>query len=691
MNKRICSSLLSLSVVCCSFVLLAQQNVEFTKDNFKNDKDGLKEAKRNIGLGDDFFNRGDIWYKSAIDPYMKAYAFNPDNALLNFKIGKSYFNTSFRTKSLTYLEKAQKLDPAVDPQLLYYLGRAYHLNMQWDKAIDSFNQFLKLLNGNDIKELNALGDEVKRKIEECENGKELEKNPARVFIDNVGPEINTKYPDYGAVISADESVMIFTSRRDNTTGGGIAPELNEYFEDIYISNKKEGKWSTAVNIGPPINTKGHDATAGLSPDGQTLYVYIDDRGDGNIYECHLKGANWSKPEKMNKNIDSDAHESTASISFDERTLFFVSDRKGGLGDKDIYYSKKDEKGRWGKAVNVGAPINTPYGEEGVFIHPDGKTMYFSSRGHNSMGGYDVFKSTLVNGQWTEPVNLGYPINTPDDDVFFVISASGKHGYYASFNPSGYGELDNYMITFLGDEKIPVLNTEDNLLASAAEPIKERVIAPPVEIRSAQITLLKGVVTDEKTNQPIEASIELVDNGKNEVIANFNSNSISGKYLVSLPSGKNYGIAVKAEGYLFHSENVDIPASAAYQEIVRDIALKKFDVGTKIILNNIFFDFDKATLRSESTNELERLTKMLNDMPNLKIEISGHTDNKGSANYNQVLSESRSKSVVDYLISKGIQADRLAFKGYGLTQPIASNDTEEGRQQNRRTEFKITSK
>ncbi|MBL7893212.1 MAG: OmpA family protein [Bacteroidia bacterium] len=684
-------NMIRLKLTIIAFICLTStfaQNVEFTKDNFKNDKDGLKEAKRNIEAGDDFYKQGEVWYKSAIEPYLKANAFNPNNAMLNFKIGKSYFNTSFKTRALPYLEKALKLDPNVDPQIHYLFGRAYHLNLEWDKAIGEYNKFLSILKGD---ELELLGDDVKKKIQECNNGKELVKHPVRVFIDNVGPEVNTKYPEYGAVISADESVMIFTSRRDNTTGGEIDPGLNEYFEDIYLSSKKDGKWSVAVNIGPPINTKGHDATAGLSPDGQTLYVYIDNGGDGNIYECNLKGSVWTKPDKMNKYIDTDAHESTASLSFDERSLYFVSNRKGGLGDRDIYISRKDEKNRWAKPLNIGVPINTQYGEEGVFIHPDGKTMYFSSQGHNSMGGYDIFKSTLVNGIWTEPENLGYPINTADDDVFFAISASGKHGYYSSFNASGYGEKDIYMITFLGDEKPMVMNNEDNLLASAAEPVKERVIAAAVEIKSAQITILKGVITDEKTGQPVEAAIELVDNEKNEVIANFNSNSTSGKYLVSLPSGKNYGIAVKAEGYLFHSENITIPASAAYQEIVKDIALKKIEIGTKIVLNNIFFDFDKATLRPESTNELERLIKLLNDMPTLKIEISGHTDGKGSAGYNQVLSESRAKSVVDYLISHGIKSDRLTFKGYGLTQPIATNDTEEGRQLNRRTEFKIMSK
>jgi len=253
-------------------------------------------------------------------------------------------------------------------------------------------------------------------------------------------------------------------------------------------------------------------------------------------------------------------------------------------------------------VNLGPTINTQYGEEGVFLHPDGKTLYFSSQGHTSMGGYDIFK-TVYNSEtktWSKPANLGYPVNTPDDDVFFVISASGKHGYYASFNANGYGEKDIYVITFLGLEKPMVMNNEDNLLASQAAPVKETVIAPVLAIKEAQLTILKGVITDELTKQPLEATIEIVDNLKNQVIASFTSNSSTGKYLVSLPAGRNYGIAVKKDNYLFHSENFDIPNTAAYQEVIKDVALKNIAVGSKIILKNIFFDFDKATLRPEST-------------------------------------------------------------------------------------------
>ena len=666
------------------------QNIEFTKENFKDDKDGLKEAKKNIEAGDELFAQGDYYYKQAIDPYLLANKFNPNNALLNYRLGKSYLYSNYKLKSIPYLEKALSLNPTVDPQLHFLLGQAYHLDMQWDKAIEEFKKFQQDLKPDEAK---LLMEDINKQIEECLFGKELVKKPLRVFIDNVGAEINSQYPDYGPVISADESEMIFTSRRPNTTGGGTDPEINEFFEDIYISIKKDGKWGPAQNMGKPVNSDDHDANSGISADGQKFLVYRSDGKDhGDLYESELKGDVWSKPDHMNKNINTSSHESSACYSPDGKTVYFVSDKPDeSLGGRDIYVSTKDEKGKWGKAVNLGPTINTKYNEEGVYIHPDGKTMYFSSRGHKTMGGYDIFKSTFENGKWSEPVNLGYPVNTSDDDVFFVTSASGKHGYYSSFNANGFGEKDIYMVTFLGLEKPMVVNNEDNLLASQTAPVKETVIAPTVQIKEAQLTILKGVITDDQTKKPLEATIEIIDNLKNEVIATFLSNSSTGKYLVSLPAGRNYGIAVKKENYLFHSENFDIPNTAAYQEVVKDVALKNIAVGSKIILKNIFFDFDKATLRPESTNELERLTKLLNDVPTLKIEISGHTDSKGADAYNKTLSNNRAKAVVDYLIGKGIAADRLTSIGYGEEQPIATNDTEEGRQLNRRTEFKILSK
>jgi len=690
--------------------LFAQQkNVEFTKENFKG-VDGFKDAKSAIRDGDNFYEEAlpilkdafkgnyDLFQQvggllsQAITHYLDANKFNPNNAQLNYKIGVCYVYSRFKSKALSYFEKAYALDPNVAPEIHYYLGRGYHLNMDWDKAISEYKAYQSKINISNEPE--RLADVVK-KIEECENGRELVKKPVRVFIDNLGSEINSSYPDYGAVISADESEIIFTSRRDGSTGGKIDEGTGMYFEDIYISYLNNGKWTPAKNLGKPINTDGHDANLGLAPDGQKLFVYKDDNGDGNIYESKLKGDQWQRPEKMSDEINGyGTHESSCSISYDGKRLFFVSDKPDGNGYRDIYMSSLDKKKRWGKAVNLGPVINTKYGEEGVFAHPDGKTIYFSSQGHNTMGGYDIFKSVydFKTKQWSEPENLGYPINTPDDDVFFVISGSGKHGYYSSIKNEGFGDKDIYKITFLGPEKPVVINNEDNLIASLTEPVKETVIASAVEIKTAQITILKGIVSDEGTKKPIEATIEIVDNQLNEVIASFTSNSTTGRYLVSLPSGKNYGIAVKADNYLFHSENFDIPATADYQEVYKDVALKNISVGSKIVLNNIFFDFGKATLRSESTAELERLTKMLNEeIPSLRIEISGHTDNKSSADFNQKLSEARAKAVVDYLVAHGVNQSRLEYKGYGFSQPVASNDTEEGRQQNRRTEFKVLSK
>lgn len=687
-NKKMKNKLLLiLSITITSFVYA--QNVEFEPDNFPN-KEGFKEALGRLQAGNKQFEQGPMFYKMALYHYFAANQFNPNNALLNFRMGKCCLYSSNKLRSIPFLEKALKLNSEIDPELQYLLGRAYHLNMEWDKAIKQYKTYVKSLNTT-VPENAALAAEADKHIEECNTGKELVKKPIRVFIDNVGPEINSQYSDYAPVISADESVMLFTSRRPTTTGGKMDPEINEYFEDIYMSTKKDDKWTTAVNMGPPINSDDHDANSGLSADGQKFLIYIG-KNNGDLCEAELKGNVWSKPERMNKNINTDYHESSACYSPDGKSVYFVSNRpEVGFGDRDIYVSTKDEKGKWGKAVNLGTTINTKGSEEGVFLHPDGKTLYFSSNGHKTMGGYDIFKSVFVNGTWTQPENIGYPVNTADDDVFFVISASGKHGYYASSADKGLGEKDIYKVTFLGPEKPMVLNNEDNLLASRTAPVKEMVIAPTILIKEAQLTILKGIITDALTKKPLEATIEIIDNLKNEVIASFTSNSSSGAYLVSLPAGKNYGIAVKKENYLFHSENFDIPLTAAFQEVVKDVELKNVAVGSKIILKNIFFDYGKATLRAESTSELERLIKLLNDVPSLKIEISGFTDSRGSADFNQKLSENRAKAVVDYLIKAGIAADRLTFVGYGKEQAIATNDTDEGRQLNRRTEFKILSK
>lgn len=691
------------------------QNIPFDKKIFKERKEEFKAAKNNLDEGEDLFNifpttflnitsddyKGRMFnYRIALPYLYKANKFNPNNAELNYKIGRCYLvNAVYKEEAIPHLLKALELSPSVANDIQYHLGIGYHLTMEFDKAIAAFNAYKAKIPTKNIEEL----ADVNKRIAECTVGKELVLNPERVFIDNFGKPVNGKYPDYGAIISADEAVMMFTSRRNTSTGASkMEPGQSDYDEDIYITKKDNGKWSVPENMGELINTVGHDATTAVSPDAQSMLLYKG-TNEGDLYECKLVGDVWSKPKKMNKNINSKYKESSASYSNDGKTLYFVSNKPGGIGGLDIYVTKWDETTQdWGIAENLGPTINTKYSEEAVFFHPDGTTLYFSSRGHNTMGNYDVFKSTLKkDGSWSTPKNMGYPINTVDDDAFFVINASGRRGYYSSFKEDGHGEKDIYMITFLGPEKPTQLSSEDNLLASITKPVGEKVEEKKIDAMSKRITILKGVVHDYKTLEPVEASLELIDVDENVTLATFKNNKTTGKYLVSLPSGKNYGLIIRKENYLFHSENFNIPDSAAYKEIVMDLGLKEIEIGNIIILNNIFYDYSKSSLRDASKNELDRLVKLLQENNTIKIELSAHTDSRGTNTYNQKLSQERAQTCVDYLIKHGIPKESLVSKGYGETHLIKSdeeiaklkfNDEKEAaHQENRRTEFKIIAK
>ena len=666
----------------------AAQTVEFTKENFAADKEGLKAAQRALKDGDVAYANDPPNYTGALPHYLAAYKLNANNVELDTKIGDCYLHSPNKAAALPYLQTALRLAPASDARTHYLLARALHLNAKWAEAIKEYQLVKPTGVSNKQSEAMAItADDIARRIRECKNGQQLMAQPVRVFIDNAGPEVNSDGSDYGPVVSADESTILITSRRQSSPNAKKDPDGDGYFEDIYQASRSGNAWTKAQNLGAPVNTAGHDATVGLSPDGQHLLVYVDENG-GDLNESDLQGTAWGKPQRLGGRINTRFHESSATYSPDGKYLYFVSDKEGGRGGRDIYQVEIDGRG---PAVNLGTEINTPYNEEAVFMMPDGQTMYFSSEGHNSMGGYDIYKATFVDGKWSVPENLGWPINTPDDDVFFVTSASGRHGYYSSERPGGLGGKDIYRVTFLGPEKQPMLSQEDQLLASRLAPVKQTVLAPAVAVASAKVTILKGVVTDAASRRPLEATIDLIDNVTGENIASFRSNATSGRYLVSLPSGTNYGIVVRQEGYLFHSENFDLPAGAAFAEVVKDIPLKKLEVGATIVLKNIFFDTGKFTLRPESTAELQRLQKLLAETPALKLEMAGHTDNVGKPAMNQELSQNRAQAVVTYLTQHGIAAGRLTAAGYGDTRPVAPNTSTAGRQQNRRTEFKVTAK
>ncbi|MDB4835570.1 hypothetical protein OAH12_03170, partial [Cyclobacteriaceae bacterium] len=443
-----------------------QQNVEFSKKNFE-DKESLHHAVKSIHKGNELFNEAMLYYenedfsrfKNALPYYSEAYELNPHNAELNYKIGVCVIYTVHNEQSLKYFKKAQELDPEVADDLLFYLGQASQYNEHWDEAITYYQAFKAKEETRKLSkyEQEQLAKEVSKKVQECENGKTLSAQPVNVVIENLGENINTEYPEYSVVISADESIMYFTSRRPGSTGSHAAyrkgHEAN-FQEDIYVSERNDdGTWGVPKNIGHPINSNLHDATVALSPDAHVLLVYKADLHMGGIYHCDLDGDTWGHPEPV-KVIDTDAHESSACYSPDQRVLFYVSDKKkDSQGGKDIFYTtwNDDVKG-WSEPQNIGDVINTEYDEEAVFMHSDGRTLYFSSKGHNSMGGFDVFKSILQSDStWSKPVNLGYPVNGPEDDVFLVMAANGRHAYYATHHNDSYGDKDIYKIIFLGDE------------------------------------------------------------------------------------------------------------------------------------------------------------------------------------------------------------------------------------------------
>jgi outer membrane protein OmpA-like peptidoglycan-associated protein len=643
----------------------------------QNSRKAFQEANKSFAEGE---------FAAALPVYLEGLETEPENTSANFYAGVCYLKSQYRRKALPYLLKAYKKNARIDPKIEYLMGEAYQYNSQFEEAIVSYRMYKQNYQGKDPKEI----AKVDKQLQECTNGIKYMKEPVNAKIDNFGPVVNSKFPDYAPVISADESVMFFTSRRAGSTGNFVTIEDGMHYEDIYVTFHRNGVWTEPRNMGPNINTPSHDACIAVSPNGKQLFIYKDSRS-GDIYASTLTDSvnyQWSKPVGLGDNINSKYQEPSVSMTADGKTLFFSSDRPGGKGGLDIYYSRMTKDGKWGVAINLGDTINTPYDDDAPFIHPDGQTLYFSSRGHSTMGGYDIFRCYFENDHWTIPENLGYPINTVDDDSYFVLSADNNHGYYASDNEGGQGEKDIYMISMPKREDLKRAEvTEMKIAPRTITPMAPVVAIAPAQVRTPT-TILRGVIRDAITKDSLEAQIVLTDNGQNEIVAEINSEPGTGKYTIVMPSGKNYGLAVEKGGYLFHSENYDIPPSTSYQEIDLNVDLKKIAVGTRIVLKNIFFDFNKATLKKESAAELKNLLDLLNESPKLKIEISGHTDNKGVTANNQLLSQKRAKAVVDYLIVKGIPATRLKHAGFGATKPLAPNTTEKGRQLNRRTEFKI---
>ena len=670
------------------------QNIEFKNSNFKSDKEGLKLAKENIKFADNFrdnaiiemlaMHDAELLYSQAVFYYQKAQSFNPNNAELNYKIGSCMLFTHNKENAFSYLKKAASLSNDFPNDFLFYKGMCLQLDGEFGKAIEQFELFR---NSAKKKELELFEMLAKKYIKECNSSVDVLSQTHRIWVDNLS--LNTEYDDWSPCLSADGDLLLFTSNRPNENS---ANNIGSYDQDIYYSNKKSRKFKLIFPLSE-LNSSSDDVSGGLSYDGQRLLIFKEEDGNTDVYESELNGKYWGevnrKMGKKSRGGNTDKNETFASFDPPDIKVYYITDG-GHSGNKNIYFSgvMNRERNIWGKGQSAGV-VNTKFQEGSVYIHPDGKTMYFSSKGHNTLGGYDIFVSYVDDlGHWGKPINLGYPINTPYDDLFYSATASGRYAFIASNRAGGKGGLDIYKVTYWGADKPMTADFEDQLMASIASPVSDNSVAEPITVEEKSLTVFKGKILDAITKNSIAADIEITINSTGEVYTSLKSNSSTGKFLLSLPAGKNYGISVAADGYLFHSENFDLPKGDGFNLVNKDIELKNIKVGSNITLRNVFFNSGKWDVKSDSYAELDRLVALLSDIPSLKIEISGHTDNVGSVSFNELLSQRRADAVVNYLAGKGVDKKRLSAKGYGHSKPVDSNNTAEGRALNRRTEFEI---
>ncbi|MCD0490134.1 OmpA family protein [Pedobacter sp. MC2016-14] len=534
-----------------------------------------------------------------------------------------------------------------DAREYFKIGRAFSNKGDYLNAKKNYQLFIDTYKGTDpvLKQL------AEKHIRDCDFSIQAMKSPEQFKLLNMGPGINSGYRDYFPAITADGETIIFS----RNVGGN---------EDFYVSKKKNSEWQAALPLSDQINTKAYNEGAqSISPDGMYLFFTGCNRPDGlgrcDIYVSHRNGNEWGKPFNLGAPLNSAYWDSQPAITPDGSTLYFVSNRPGGLGGYDIWKSTLNDEGEWEKPINLGPEINTAYDEHTPFIHPDGKTMYFSSDGWPGFGNKDLFYSRLdEHNNWAKPVNLGYPINTFNEETGLIVTPDGTEGLLSSNIAGGFGDMDIYRFKM------------------------------PQHAKPQLITYVKGIVKDRQTSSLLEARIQVVDlKSKHAVYSDYTSES--GDFLAVMPIGSDYAFNVSADGYLFYSQNFELNKAYVSKPFVMEILMDKIRIGTDVTLRNIFFDTNKYELLESSVVELNNLVDLLVLNKNIAIEIQGHTDNIGNSLLNEKLSLNRAKAVYDYLVAHKINPVKLSYKGLGAKNPLVTNDTEEGRKQNRRTSFIIT--
>ncbi len=568
-----------------------------------------------------------------------------------------YYDRKSFSEAIAAYSKAVEIDTAVFPPAYYIMANLYFGMEKYSEAKANYLKYLSFKP--------KIQDELRRMNENirlCDFRAAFIKNPVSFNPVNIGHNVNSSGFEYINAVSLDESQLYFTRK-------GADPRSDEsFFRSVSaVSSNGSLNWSPAIEIGAPLNTEGNEGALCVSPDGMTIIITCcsrrDSYGSCDLYLSHKVGNNWSEPVNLGPGVNTTAWESQPCLGADGRTLYFVSTRRGSFGGSDIWKSTLGDDGNWSAPLNLGDTINTPADEMAPFIHPDGHTLYFSSRGHLGMGGADLFVSRMAaDGHWQAPENIGYPVNTKNDEINLIINAKGNEAFISAEREKGFGNTDIYRFEL------------------------------PVQSRPAMVSYVHGKVYDKNTLKPLAAAIELIDMQRNTAIVNSTSDQVTGEFLMSLPVDKDYAANVSCKGYLFYSTNFNVSkGNDSINPVKLNIPMQPVEIGEKVVLHNIFFETDKYELLPYSKAELERLIDFLAKNTSMQIEIGGHTDTEGSDSHNQVLSQNRAKSVYDYLLANGIAAERLSYKGYGETMPVAGNDTPEGRALNRRTEFKVTSK
>jgi outer membrane protein OmpA-like peptidoglycan-associated protein len=612
------------------------------------------ESKKAIKLYEDALNFYDFYQTDqATFRLIDAVEIEPDFIEAYLVLSDIYKQNNNKVKEIETYNRIIEIDPDFFIYTYYNLANALFSTGEYLLAIENLDKFLE------YPQINAdLKNKAYWLFENCIFADSLVKNPVNFELINLGDEINTEFDDYWPSITADDSTFITTVMIPTEIEGRIYPQ-----EDFYISFKKDGKWTKIEPLGIPINTLGNEGAQSLYVDGKRYFYTACNRRNGlgmcDLYYVEKENGKWNEPEIMRFPLNTRYSEKQPSISPDGKKLYFSSNRPGGKGKMDLWVSEIDTNGLWQEPTNLGDSINTAGDEISPFIHFDNKTLYFSSDAKLGLGGQDIFISRFKDGHWTKPKNLGYPINTYEDEFGLIVAANGKDAYYATKRSEERGR-DIFMFELYK------------------------------EIMPEHVNYVKGLVYDKKTNEKLDAAIELYNINESEFRKKFFSDN-EGEFLITLPSRNQYGFSVEKEGYLFFSEHFNLAENIdSTKPYYLNIPLQKIAIGSTSILKNVFFDVDSYELLETSVFELDKLLHLLEKTPTMEIEIGGHTDNSGTTEHNIELSKNRARAVYNYLIEHNVSSNRLSYIGYGENKPVASNNSVKGKAKNRRTEFKVIS-